>query len=58
MDGPEKPKPKPKPRRKPDDTAQFERFFASIRKAGLDKSAPAGDENSEKATPRKLPERR
>ena len=56
MEEPEKPKPKPKPRRKPDDVAQFERFFANIRRAAFDKTLR--DEASEKTAPRKPPEKR
>jgi hypothetical protein len=39
-------KPKREPRRKPADKAQFERFFASVRKLGGQQSTPPGLEEA------------
>jgi hypothetical protein len=44
-------KPKRKPRRRPDDVTKFERLFADIRRAALDKTLPG--ETSENTAPRK-----
>jgi hypothetical protein len=52
-------KPKREPRRKPDDKAQFERFFASIRKLGRQQSTSPGlEEASKKTVPPELPKDR
>ena len=52
-------KPKRAPRRKPDDKAQFERFFASVRKLGGQQSTPPGlEEGSKKIVPPELPKDR
>ena len=49
-------KPKRAPRRKPDDKAQFERFFASVRKLGGQQSTPPGlEEASKKIVPPEPP---
>jgi hypothetical protein len=51
-------KAKGNPKRKPDDKAQFERFFESIRKSGVEEGGPAPDEEPNDILPQKPREKR